>query len=164
MDIVGKEALETMLMNYEGTVLFVSHDRYFVQKIADSLLIFEKNMVNYYPFGYEEYTERGLASVEPEASVKFVVQTNTPKAVPSGKEWDRKDQSRKEQAIRKLEIMIEETEREISKIKALMETPEIACNYDKLSEINDQLIREECKLEEYLERYVEFQEKIEEID
>lgn len=35
MDIVGKEALETMLMNYEGTVLFVSHDRYFVQKIAD---------------------------------------------------------------------------------------------------------------------------------
>ncbi len=162
MDIVGKEALEIMLMNYEGTVLFVSHDRYFVQKIADSLLIFEKDTVNYYPFGYQEYIEKEPASVEAEASGKFAGQTNAPKAVPSGKEWNRKAPDRREQVLRKLERMIEETEREIDKIKALMESPEIACDYTKLSEINDQLNREERKLEEYLENYVK--EETDEID
>ena len=70
MDIVGKEALESMLMKYEGTVLFVSHDRYFIQKIADSLLIYEKDKVYYYPYGYQEYTERANLSVQTEASAK----------------------------------------------------------------------------------------------
>ena len=155
MDIIGKEALETMLMSYEGTVLFVSHDRYFVQKIADSLLIFEKNKVNYYSFGYQEYTERRLASVEGGASIKLVGQTNDPRAVRNEKEWDRKAQDRKEQKMRKLEMMAEETEREIGRIKSLMENPEIASDYTKLSEINNQLIREERKLEEYIKNYVD---------
>ena len=158
MDIVGKEALENMLINYEGTVLFVSHDRYFVQKIADSLLSFEKGQAIYYPYGYQEYTERGLSCGEKEASIKFAVQRNNSKTIPSGKEWDSKAQSRMEQVMRKLERMIEESEREIARIKALMECPEIACDYTKLMEMNAQLLREECKQEEYLEDYVRHQE------
>ena len=55
MDIVGKESLEEMLKEYKGTLIFVSHDRYFVNKIADSLLIFEKNKVTYFDGNYEEY-------------------------------------------------------------------------------------------------------------
>lgn len=55
MDIVGKESLEEMLKEYTGTLIFVSHDRYFVNKIADSLLIFEKNKVTYFDGNYEEY-------------------------------------------------------------------------------------------------------------
>lgn len=55
MDIIGKETLEDMIMNYSGTVLLVSHDRYFVQKIATSLLVFKEGEVKYYPYGYQEY-------------------------------------------------------------------------------------------------------------
>lgn len=154
MDIVGKEALESMLRNYEGSVLFVSHDRYFVQKIADSLLIFNKEMVNYYPFGYQEYKEKELTLAESEAITKPTDQTKTRKAVEGGKEWDKKEQDKKDQAMIRLEIRIEETEKEIDRIKALMESPEIACDYEKLSEIHDQLNRVECKLEEYLEQYI----------
>ena len=44
-----------MLKEYPGSVLFVSHDRYFVKEIADSLLVFEEGAVNYYPYGYEQY-------------------------------------------------------------------------------------------------------------
>jgi len=55
MDIIGKETLEDMLLNYSGTVLIVSHDRYFVQKIATSLLVFNEDGVKYYPYGYDEY-------------------------------------------------------------------------------------------------------------
>lgn len=58
MDIVGKESLEAMLKAYPGSVLFVSHDRYFVKEIADSLLVFENGTVNFYPFGYEQYWEK----------------------------------------------------------------------------------------------------------
>ena len=55
MDIIGKESLEEMLKEYTGTLIFVSHDRYFVNKIADSLLIFEKDKVIYFDGNYEEY-------------------------------------------------------------------------------------------------------------
>ena len=55
MDIIGKESLEEMLKEYTGTLIFVSHDRYFVNKIADSLLIFEKDKVTYFDGNYEEY-------------------------------------------------------------------------------------------------------------
>ena len=58
MDIVGKESLEAMLKAYPGSVLFVSHDRYFVKEIADSLLVFENGIVNFYPYGYEQYWEK----------------------------------------------------------------------------------------------------------
>lgn len=58
MDIIGKESLEDILMDYNGTVLLVSHDRYFVQKIATSLLVFKEEKVSYYPYGYKEYELR----------------------------------------------------------------------------------------------------------
>lgn len=58
MDIVGKETLESMLKDYKGTLIFVSHDRYFVKKVATQLLVFEDGTTNRYQFGYEQYQEK----------------------------------------------------------------------------------------------------------
>ena len=58
MDIVGKETLESMLKDYTGTLIFVSHDRYFVKKVATQLLVFEDGTTNLYQFGYEQYQEK----------------------------------------------------------------------------------------------------------
>ncbi len=58
MDIVGKETLESMLKDFSGTLIFVSHDRYFVKKVADRLLVFEDGTTHLYQFGYEEYQEK----------------------------------------------------------------------------------------------------------
>lgn len=58
MDIVGKETLESMLKDYRGTLIFVSHDRYFVKKVATQLLVFEDGTTNLYQFGYEQYQEK----------------------------------------------------------------------------------------------------------
>lgn len=58
MDIVGKETLESMLKDYKGTLIFVSHDRYFVKKVATQLLVFEDGATNLYQFGYEQYQEK----------------------------------------------------------------------------------------------------------
>lgn len=63
MDIQAKETLESAFQKYKGTILFVSHDRYFIRQVADAILVFESGEGNnlghvmYYPFGYEHYIE-----------------------------------------------------------------------------------------------------------
>ncbi len=57
MDISARETLESAFQAYTGTLLFVSHDRYFIRQTAESLLIFEDSAVHYYPFGYDHYVE-----------------------------------------------------------------------------------------------------------
>lgn len=58
LDIYSKEKLESLLTEYNGTVLFVSHDRYFINKVADSLLIFENDEVIYFNGKYDEYVNQ----------------------------------------------------------------------------------------------------------
>ena len=58
MDIQAKETLESAFKAYTGTILFVSHDRYFVSQVADAILVFENSSVLYYPFGYEHYLKK----------------------------------------------------------------------------------------------------------
>lgn len=55
MDLPAKETMESAFSAYTGTMLFISHDRYFISKLADALLLFEEDGVKYYPFGYEHY-------------------------------------------------------------------------------------------------------------
>lgn len=72
MDIQAKETLESAFRAYTGTILFVSHDRYFIRQIADSILLFENQSVLYYPFGYAHYLERKYRSNQenPAAQIK----------------------------------------------------------------------------------------------
>lgn len=58
MDVQAKETLESAFQAYKGTILFVSHDRYFIRQVAQSVLIFEGDGPMYYPFGYEHYLEK----------------------------------------------------------------------------------------------------------
>ena len=57
MDLAGKEALEKMLTSYEGTVLFVSHDRYFINQVATGILEFGESDVQFYGMNYAQYLE-----------------------------------------------------------------------------------------------------------
>ena len=62
MDIPAKETLESAFKAYTGTMLFVSHDRYFIKQVSDAILVFENDKVMYYPFGYDHYISRLKAS------------------------------------------------------------------------------------------------------
>ena len=55
MDIPARETIESALKAYKGTILFVTHDRYFLQTVADSLLIIDQDGLHYYPFNYDHY-------------------------------------------------------------------------------------------------------------
>ena len=98
MDIPAKERLEEAFMAYSGTLLFITHDRYFLNRIADALLVFEKDKVLYYPFGYEHYLEKkkkALISSEDQlliSSLKAVpkkerMQSRTPGTEEAYAEW-----------------------------------------------------------------------------
>ena len=58
LDLAGKEALENALREYEGTMLFVSHDRYFIRSLATAILVIGAGKATYYPLSYAEYLER----------------------------------------------------------------------------------------------------------
>lgn len=58
MDIPSKETFESAFKAYKGTMLFVSHDRYFIKEVADAILLFDEKSVMYYPFGYEHFLSR----------------------------------------------------------------------------------------------------------
>ena len=156
MDIVGKESLENILKEYKGTLIFVSHDRYFVNKIADSLLIFDKDRVTYFNGNYEEYRRKkkeqeemldGNTNLEKSA----ITNANDKKAyTPKENEisasnkkensyFINKERNRMKNKINKLEKEIEEKEKQVEGLQKEMLEDEISTDYEKLKELQDKI-------------------------
>ena len=149
MDIVGKETLEQMLLDYEGTVLFVSHDRYFVKRVADEILALEDGHVEYYSFGYEEYEEKNALRNE-----KYLEQMAFTKDTPVKEENKEKpknynpgkEESKRRRKLEKLEKDIAVVEETIEQLQKELSAPENATNYAKLQEIQENIDKEEERL------------------
>ena len=133
MDILGKETLENMLADYEGTLLFVSHDRYFVKKVADHILSFEDGVTKWYEYGYDEYVNsRNTKSPLPssDAQISKPKKTYTTPA---------KEKAKKERAIRKAEESISLLEGKLSELKAETEKPDVQSDYIRLTELQTEI-------------------------
>ena len=142
MDIVGKETLEDMLLNFSGTVLFVSHDRYFIKKIASSLISFEPDGVKYYPYGYEQYLNSKKApTAVPEKSVEVKEKPKKSFTTPL------KERSRLERAIAKAEERVALLEEKTDGLRCELGMEENASDYLKLSEIKEELDEAETELD-----------------
>ena len=151
MDIIGKESLENMLKEYKGTLIFVSHDRYFVNKIADSLLIFEKDKVTFFDGTYEEYMEKRKED-EKQEDINIIDKINGKSNTEIGKNIEQlkdkksnnsyflsKEINRIKNKINKLEKEINEYEEEINRIQNEMLSEEISTDYIKLKELEDRI-------------------------
>lgn len=139
MDIIGKETLENMLSAYTGTLLFVSHDRFFVRQVADSLLIFQPEQVTYYPYDYTRYlaerTGKDEAKItQPAAPYNRPAVYERPTAHNPGKEF-----AKAERKAKRLEEQIEQLENKLQSQKDELLNPEHAANYEKLTEIQDSI-------------------------
>ena len=160
MDIVGKETLENMLAEYSGTVIAVSHDRYFINKIADRLLVFENGSVNFYPIGYAEYEEREKekAVLEENSVVNSSISMHGKK-----KEFSTplKDRGKKERRVKKLEELIANAESELAEISAKLESPEVYSDYIKVTELQSQLEKTQAVLDEYMSEWMGILEELE---
>ncbi len=164
MDIVGKETLESMLKDFEGSVVFVSHDRYFVKTVATSVLEFRNDGVKYYRFGYEEYEEqhtRETASSDdkfktPAKETSVAAESKPAPETQAQKGYNRgKERSRAEKRIEKIEEQISALEKEIEEQKAELLRPEYATAYTRLSLIQQKIEEDEEKLLELMEEWNE---------
>ncbi len=173
MDIVGKETLEAMLKEYAGTVLFVSHDRYFIKEIADSILIFESGKVKYYPYGYEQYVEEqefnaaakdeiadkcDMAAVKKAEEIKQqAAETKTATAA----SWQAsKEAARIKRRIEKLEHLISEQEEIIDKLNSEHMSPDVQSDYVKLTELTEKIDEAEALLTQYMEEWEALSDKL----
>lgn len=140
LDIIGKESLEELLSSYEGTLLFVSHDRYFINKIADSLLIFEKDKITYFKGTYESYLERKKLKLE-EPNVKIEKDKNTSII-------KTKPKNNNNSLIKKIEREIDQKEKKKKEIEMLMLDENIYNDYKKMNELQKELNNLDKELEE----------------
>lgn len=180
MDIVGKEALEQMLREYAGTVLFVSHDRYFISRIATGILEFSADGVTQYKMGYEEYLERKQkeAAGAPESSgvqVQAGSADNTAgkaKSAPTLTDvFDKKTyynpgkiRSRLKSQLEKYERLLSESESKLAELQLQLADPALASDYTKLVELQEAIDAEEQNQESLLERMLETETELAEMD
>ena len=176
MDLIGKEALENMLKNYTGTILFVSHDRYFIKEIATGMLDFKQDKTVFYDCGYEEYLERlqkeelkqqqlNQAKEEAERNEKKSDKTPTLNDVFDKKTYYNpgKILSRLKQQMAKYEKQLEESEQRLANLQMQIMDPALASDYTKLMELEEQNQKEEQNQESLLERMLETETELEEM-
>ena len=169
MDSVGTEALETMLQNYSGTVLYVSHDRYFVKQTATAILEFGKEETVWYPYGYEDYLEekerrekRLAASASSAAAVQPVKKAEKQPTLDDV--FDKKTYynpgkiaARRKQQIAKYEKLLKESEEKMQELQLQQMDPALASDYVKLGEIGDAIAKEQEKQEDLLNWLIELE-------
>ncbi len=145
MDIVGKESLENILKEYQGTLIFVSHDRYFVNKIADCILAFELNGVTYFNGNYEQYCEYKESQIVEEKTEEVVEKV---KSNSNNQYLQNKEMTKRKNKMKKLESEIEQREQEVQELKQKMKKEEICTDYVKLKEIQDKITEIEQVIEQ----------------
>ena len=179
MDIVGKETLEQMLKDYTGTVLVVSHDRYFIKQIADQILLFEPDRTTtLYPYGYAQYLEKKQQELDflNETGKKEAVHVKKPpvftanvsqeqpKAEKTKYQNPGKERSKLERRLKKVEERIEQAEQEIEGWKAELLRPEYASSYSKLGEIQAKIDEKEETMLEIMQEWEEAQSALDTFD
>lgn len=190
MDIVGKETLESMLKDYTGTLIFVSHDRYFVKKVATQLLVFEDGTTNLYQFGYEQYQEKLDREAEESRNVYRgnavfggVISQNGGNGAESGNtasgnaDGDAgtsgsgnsakayynpgKERSKVQKKVKKAEEDLAVKEEKLDELKEELLRPEYQSSYSKLTEIQNQIDALEEEILEDMEAWEELSSQLE---
>ncbi len=142
MDIVGKEALEDMLSNYSGTVIFVSHDRYFIKKIADKILHFDKGETSLYNYGYDYFIE-----INKKKSVEVMTEEKKPQKEKKTYTTPAKEKAKRERAIKKAEEKISILEEKLKGIETELSLEENLSDYMKLSVLQNEQSKLETELD-----------------
>ncbi len=131
LDIPGKEALEEALKDYAGTILFVSHDRYFISRLANKLLVLDDDKAVFYEMTYQEYEEMKKAAQAGEETA--------PKEAGNRKEERRLSPDSLRREIARVEKQITEKEELLEKKKALSFEPEYYHDFRRMNELEKEI-------------------------
>lgn len=144
LDLIGKEALEDSLSEYEGTMLFVSHDRYFISKLATAILVIDDGKATYYPLTYNEYMHKEPIQIVSSKEVK--VEEKPKRQINYGKE------------ISKLEKKIEIKEKELEDLRELRFDPEYYHDVKKMDALDAQIDDVHNEIEHLMAQWEEYSE------
>lgn len=158
LDIESREALEAALTEYDGTILMVSHDRYFINKTADRVLYLSPEGIRSFNGGYDDYV-KALEQRE------VVVEKKESGGAVDYKEQKRIE-ARKRKAVNdfnKTEQAINDTEEEITSLTEELNNPALSADYTKLAEISSQIEELNKTLEKLYSDWEALQAEIEEL-
>lgn len=157
LDTASREALEKTLLSYGGTMLIISHDRYFINKLATRVLYMNEDGFSEYLGNYDNYLER-VQGIEKETVVVKETE-NKPKLNDYQLQKQQKAEERKRKTqLKKCEDRIAELEKEIENLQDMMNDEGIMSDYEKLSEITQKLEENQCELDECYEKWAELSE------
>lgn len=160
LDIDSREALEGALADYDGTLLMVSHDRYFINKLADRILYMTEDGLQSYIGGYDDYIEKKSQQKQESAA-------ETAKEKPKNLDYQEQKrlQAQKRKTLnrfKKVEELIETLEAEIEELGGEMTKPEYAADFTKLAELSRTAEDKNAELDSLMEEWEELQLEIEE--
>lgn len=162
LDLDSKIVLENALIDYPGTLLFVSHDRYFINRIATKVIELSKDGAEEFLGDYDYFVQKKQERFELrelEAAQKSTETQNLPEK--SGYQIDKEAKKAERQRLRRIEEIekaMEKLETEISELNTLLCDPNIFQDHEKVTEINKKLELANQELEKYLEEWADLEE------
>lgn len=162
LDLWSRDALERALRDFDGTVLFVSHDRYFLNRVADHLLVVEPGRFRTIEGNYETYLHLIRAGLAAEARPDRNETRNRPASSPPSpaarRENEPKSKPKRRFPYRKLtdlEAEIEQREQQITDLHAALANPEVLRNGERIRQVKKELELEQERLAQLIEHWEE---------
>ena len=151
LDSSSREELENTLKEYGGTLLIISHDRYFINKLADRVLVMTPDGVTEYLGNYDYYLERTKSEIGENKAEKATVNKEKPQNDYFLQKQRQSEERKRKTRLNKAEAEIERLDGEIEKTQALLTSEEVVADYEKLIELTNKLeqLRQEQE-EQYL--------------
>ncbi|MBT2638903.1 ABC-F family ATP-binding cassette domain-containing protein [Bacillus sp. ISL-39] len=163
LDLDSKEVLENALIDYPGTILFVSHDRYFINRIATKVLELDRAGSTEYLGDYDYYVEKkleqeelkALAEQAAKASGSFVDNSKQDKTSYQQDKEAKKLERQRKRRMEEVEAKIEQLELEVAEYEELLCDPEVFQDHEKAGEINSKIEAAKKKLDELMDEWTE---------
>ena len=137
LDAASREELENTLLDYSGTLLIISHDRYFINKLATRVLVLQQDGVKEYLGNYDYYLER--VKNAPAEAAQTAEKQEKPQNDYFLKKQQASEERRRQTKLKKAEEEIERLDGEIAELQELLATEEVAADYERLLELSAKL-------------------------
>ena len=154
LDSASREQLESTLKEYKGTMLVISHDRYFINKLADRVLVMEKHGLTEYLGNYDNYLEKAKNEVQEEEKTTAEKTSKAKNDYQLQKQKQSEERKRKTQ-LAKTEKLIEQLENDIEETNALLQSQEVISDYERLMELTSKLEELNGQIEKAYDVWVE---------
>ncbi len=158
LDAASREELEKTLADYSGTLLIISHDRYFINKLADRVLVLTQNGMKEYLGNYDYYLERIKAAKEADAQEKAAVKNEKPQNEYFLNKQRQSEERKRQTKLRKTEEEIERLDAEIQDIQTQLGEESVTSDYEKLIELTNKLEQLQAEQEQLYEIWEELSE------